>query len=143
VEVVPVRALSDWRRLVDFRLGLYPELPLDFMLHRLADAWKTAQVLDGDWWCIREQGEVIGSMGLFWRDGLARYQDVDIRPDRHGKGLGRLMFHTVRARSEASGAFDAQIIVADRGSLAHAWYQRMGFTPIQGEVFAFRQGPQT
>lgn len=139
VTVQPVRGPSDWADMVGFRLALYPELPANFMLHRLGSAWESAQHLDGDWWILRKDGAVVGSMGLFWRDGLARYQDVDVRADHHGQGLGRLMFNTARARSEALGAFTQQIIVADRGSLAHAWYQRMGFAPLVGEVFVYRR----
>lgn len=139
VTIEPVRTSAQWADLVGFRLALYPELPVDFMLHRLASAWESAQCIDGDCWTLRKGGTVIGSMGLFWRDGLARYQDVDVRADHHGQGLGRVMFQTVRAHSEAAGAFDQQVIVADRGTLAHAWYQRMGFEPLVGEIFAYRK----
>lgn len=139
VQITPAQSHADWRALVDFRLALGAELPVDFLLRRLAGAWATQQAVDGDWWILRERGQVLGSMGLFWRDGTARYQDVDIHPDAHGRGLGRLMFHTVRAHGEAAGGFTRQVIVADRGSLAHAWYQRMGFAPAPGEVFAFRR----
>lgn len=139
VSVDPARSPAEWAEMVAFRLALHPELPANFMLHRLASAWETAQAVEGDWWLLRKDGEAIGSMGLFWRGGIARYQDVDVRADHHGRGLGRLMFHTVRAHGEASDAFDQQVIVADRGSLAHAWYQRMGFAPLGGEVFVYRE----
>ncbi|MCB9525166.1 MAG: GNAT family N-acetyltransferase [Myxococcales bacterium] len=142
VDVRPARSAQDWRALVDFRLMLGAALPLDFLLRRLAGAWATQQAVDGDWWILVKAGEVLGSMGLFWRDGVARYQDVDTHPDHRGRGLGRLLFHSVRAHGEATGAFQRQVIVADRGSLAHGWYQRMGFQPAPGEVFAYREGPK-
>lgn len=143
VTVTPVSSVADWADFARFRVLLWPKLPLDYQFQRASMAWQSAQANAGAWWLLRLHGEVIGSMGLFWKDGLARYQDVDVRPDHHGKGLGRLMFHTVRGRSEATGGFDTQIIVADRGALAHAWYGRMGFQELTGELFAFRKAAAT
>lgn len=139
VTVTPVQSAADWADFARFRLLLWPGLPLDYHFGRVSMYWQTAQMHPGAWWVLRMGGEVIGSMGLFWHDGVARYQDVDVRPDRHGKGLGRLLFHTVRGRSEAAGDFAEQIIVADRGALAHAWYRRMGFQDLAGERFAFKK----
>lgn len=137
VRVEPVRSVAEWAEFVRFRLLLWPDLPVDYQLQRAAMGWRSAQANAGDWWLMWRDGAVIGSMGLFWRDGVARYQDVDVLADHRGQGLGRAMFHTVRARSEAAGDFATQLIVADRGSQAHAWYERMGFQPETGECFAF------
>lgn len=63
---------------------------------------------EGAWWAALDGGKVIGHLGLFWGEGLVRFQDVETHPDYRGQGVCRSILHSAclaaRRDPRASGS---------------------------------------
>lgn len=108
-------------------------------LRRLAEGARPA--LRGGWFLARWAGAPAGSLGLYVRDGLARYQFVHVRAAYRRRGLATaLLRHAARHAARSWGA-ERLVIVGDAGSDADRLYARVGFTATERDVGACRPEP--
>jgi len=88
---------------------------------------------EGDWWAAWDGDRLIGHLGLFWCEGLVRFQDVETHPDYRGRGVCRSILHAAceaarrdpRAGGVSGSAPLFVIVPADDG--VRRIYESLGF----------------
>jgi ribosomal protein S18 acetylase RimI-like enzyme len=79
----------------------------------------------GNWWGAFIDGELVGSLGLFFFGRIGRFQSIVTREDQRNKRVCRTLLTEVIKR--AAGARDRLVIVADEGYHAIRLYESLGF----------------
>jgi len=101
-------------------------------LRRVAEGARPG--LRGGWFIARLHGTPVGTVGLFVREGLARYAFVHVVPTARRQGVATAMVHDVaRIGFDAWGAHTL-VLMADEGSAADGIYARLGFRLVQRDV---------
>lgn len=108
-------------------------------LRRLADG--AHPNLRGGWFLARWAGAPAGSLGLYVRDGLARYQFVHVRAAYRRRGLAAALLRDAARHAARHWGAERLVIVGDAGSAADRLYARIGFTATERDVSASRPGP--
>jgi ribosomal protein S18 acetylase RimI-like enzyme len=111
------------RRCVAFQRGAYRAL--------IERQW-------GNWWGAFLDGELIGSLGLFFFGRIGRFQSILTRADQRNKRVCRTLLTEVVKR--AAGARDRLVIVADEAYHAIRIYESLGFVR-QGRIGSLCQAP--
>lgn len=141
------RALAsddDWAQLVDLRMASMdeahePEGYRAFTLAKVATIRALVEGGHGGWFGAYEDGRLQSGMGLFRADdGLARFQNVETRPEARGRGLaGTLVHHVSRYGFDVLGA-RTLVMVADPDYLAIRIYRSVGFAETESMLQAER-----
>ncbi|GAA3063043.1 hypothetical protein Aglo01_53430 [Actinokineospora globicatena] len=84
-----------------------------------------------------DNGDVIARGELYVADGVAQFEDVIVRAEHRGKGLGKQLFSAALHRSAAAGA-DVWFLIADDDDWPRGWYERLGYRA--GPVMHVYQG---
>jgi ribosomal protein S18 acetylase RimI-like enzyme len=93
----------------------------------------------GNWWGAFIGDEQVGSLGLFFLDGIARFQSVITAPQHRNRNVCKsLMAEVIRRTAGRSHQF---VIVADEAYHAGEIYEAMGFQR-QGRVASLCQEPR-
>lgn len=79
----------------------------------------------GNWWGAFIDGEMVGSLGLFFFGRIGRFQSIVTREDQRNKRVCRTLLTEVVKR--AAGARDRLVIVADETYHAIGLYEALGF----------------
>jgi len=79
----------------------------------------------GNWWGAFIEGELVGSLGLFFFGRIGRFQSIVTREDQRNKRVCRTLLTEVVKR--AAGARDRLVIVADETYHAIRLYEALGF----------------
>jgi ribosomal protein S18 acetylase RimI-like enzyme len=93
----------------------------------------------GAWFGAFVDGRLLSGMGLFRAsEGLARFQNVETRPEARGRGLaGTLVHHVSRYGFDELGA-RTLVMVADPDYLAIRIYRSVGFAETESMLQAER-----
>jgi hypothetical protein len=79
----------------------------------------------GDWWGAFIDGEQVGSLGLFFLDGVGRFQSIVTRDqDRNKRVCKTLVSQVIRL---TAGRSDRLVMVADEAYHAGKIYEALGF----------------
>ena len=92
----------------------------------------------GNWWGAFIDGEMVGSLGLFFFGRIGRFQSIVTRRDQRNKRVCRTLLTEVVKR--AAGARDRLVIVADENYHAHRLYEALGFA-CQARIGTLCQAP--
>ena len=111
------------RRCIDFQRSAYRSL--------IERQW-------GNWWGAFLDGELVGSLGLFFFGSIGRFQSIVTREDQRNKHVCRTLLSEVVKR--AAGARDRLVIVADESYHAIRLYEALGFVR-QGRIGSLCQAP--
>lgn len=79
----------------------------------------------GNWWGAFIDGELVGSLGLFFFGNIGRFQSIVTREDHRGKGICRTLVTEVVKRT--AGMRDRLVVVADEAHRAIRIYESLGF----------------
>ncbi len=79
----------------------------------------------GDWWGAFIDGEQVGSLGLFFLDGIGRFQSIVTREQDRNKGVCKTLVSQVIALT--AGRSDRLVMVADEAYHAGKIYEALGF----------------
>jgi len=90
------------------------------------------------WVAVTEAGEVVGYVLVDVVDGNAHIEQISVRPDHQGAGVGRALIERVRswARDRGMSAITLTTFVAV--SWNGPWYRHLGFRALAGDDI----GPQ-
>lgn len=131
VEVRTFRSQEDWEVWSAMQLADMPN-PLEttsqrFMAHQQRVYKRLIERGLGDWWGAFIDGEQVGSLGLFFLDGMGRFQWV-ITSERHrNKRVCRTLVSAVlKLTADRARAF---VMVADEAHHAGKIYEALGFEP--------------
>jgi hypothetical protein len=79
----------------------------------------------GDWWGAFIDGEQVGSLGLFFLDGIGRFQSIVTREQDRNKRVCKTLVSQVIRRT--AGRSDRLVMVADEAYHAGKIYEALGF----------------
>lgn len=124
------RMLHDFNREYDF-----PSPGPDWLAQRLRE------LMGGDELVVLLAGEPASGLSVvrfrpaLWSEGTDAYlEELYVRPDRRGQGLGRaLLDATIALARERSAAFLA-LNTAETDTAARALYESAGFTNLEGSA---------
>ncbi|MBM7772176.1 GNAT superfamily N-acetyltransferase [Actinokineospora baliensis] len=71
-------------------------------------------------------GDVVARGELYVRDGIAQFENVVVRPEWRGQGLGRQLVVEALHRSSRAGA-DTWFLIAEATDWPLGWYERLGY----------------
>ena len=142
VKVRPFAVQRDWDNWSRMQLDDMPN-PLDVTSQRYMAyqqiAYRSLIERDlGNWWGAFIDDEQVGSAGLFFVDGIGRFQSVITEPKHRNKNICKtLVSEVIRLNA---GRSERLVMVADESYHAGAIYEAMGFRP-QGRVASLCQEP--
>jgi ribosomal protein S18 acetylase RimI-like enzyme len=135
---------GDWDQLVDLRMAAMDaahdaEGYRTFTLAKVATIRALTEAGHGGWFGAFEDGRLVSGMGLFRAsEGLARFQNVETRPEARGRGLaGTLVHHVSRYGFDELGVHTL-VMVADPDYLAIRVYRSVGFAETESMLQAER-----
>lgn len=139
----PVVGDRDWSRVVEMQMAdPHGEDPAEYRAHRERRVAVYRDVtagrrpgLRGGWYLATLHGEPAGSMGVYVRDGLGRFQFVFVAPEHRRKGVATAMVRTVAREGVERWGAQRLLIVGDEGTPADAIYARLGFREVPGERY--------
>lgn len=126
---------ADWAELKVIRLAALLDSPLAFGL-RHADQVKLS---DADWqaraagqtparyWLARQDGRVIGLIGMVWVQQHPELIAMWVHPDARGKGVADPLIAQVLQHAKAAGAEHVHLLVSPDNQAASRLYLRNGF----------------
>jgi predicted GNAT family N-acyltransferase len=109
-----------------------------FMAHQQADYRRLIERGLGDWWGAFINGEQVGSLGLFFLDGIGRFQWVITAEHHRNQRICKTLVS--EAIRQTAGRSEKLVMVADEAYHAGAIYEAMGFQR-QGRVGRLCQEP--
>ncbi|KMW58865.1 acetyltransferase (GNAT) family protein [Candidatus Rhodobacter oscarellae] len=124
---------TDWAGLVSLQCETGVEQGHDSPRHLPYLEAKFAQVRQAceqgraAWFGVYESDLLVADMGIFWGDGLARFQSVETRKSHRGRGICAALLAKVSAFARAQLPGCILVIVAETGSPAGRIYRRAGF----------------
>ncbi len=88
---------------------------------------RSAPDLAGGWFLATVDGEPVGTLGLYVRGRLGRYQQVFVAPEHRRAGVASSMVHAAARHGFDEIGAERIVIVAEEGSAADGLYARLGF----------------
>ncbi|MDG9671885.1 GNAT family N-acetyltransferase [Hahella sp. CR1] len=91
----------------------------------------------GDWFGAFQQGELVGSVGLFFDERIGRFQNVLTKSSHRSRGICHTLVHAV-----AKAGFDRAdilVMVADENYHAARIYESLGFQPSERQASLCRR----
>lgn len=130
--VRPIVSDSDWAAVLEnhvvCRASHFDEKPFrKFATRKIADYRLMIKKNKGYWMGAFLDGKLVGDLGIFAENGLARFQNVGTHPDYRRMGVcSTLMYHTSKMAFEKMNASQL-VIVADPFYHARKIYESVGF----------------
>lgn len=139
LEVRTIETEAEWNAVVEnhvqCRAAHFEETPYrKFALRQMADYRLMIKKNKGVWLGAFSEGRLVGDLGIFAEDGLARFQSVGTHPDFRRQGVcTSLIYQAARFAIEKMNVHQL-VIVADPHYHAAALYESLGFKTIQTSV---------
>ncbi|PKL24199.1 MAG: hypothetical protein CVV47_10640 [Spirochaetae bacterium HGW-Spirochaetae-3] len=144
VEYRPFISDSDWAAGVETSRTVNagsPGYSRGYVERSFSAARRAVERGDGLWWGAWDGDIAVGQMGLFIRDGLARFRNVETHPDYRRRGICRsLLFAACDAERRRRGGLRF-VIVPEDGSVRRI-YESVGFGYAERTVDFCRKPPE-
>lgn len=141
---VTVRRLTgeaDWQQRLELDLACHGTAAAyaDFAARRVAAERRATEAGHGAWFGAFEDGRMLAGVGIMAASpGLARFQNVETRPEARRRGLAGTLVHAAGSHAlDAMGAATL-VIVADPDYPAIDLYRRLGFRDTERQLSAER-----
>ncbi|NDR55608.1 GNAT family N-acetyltransferase [Aliiruegeria sabulilitoris] len=144
IMIRPLERENDWAQVIDLQVEIgvsdgferasyvaYIKGRFETRRRQVAEGW-------GRWFGAFEGDLLVGDLGIFVGDGLARFQDVEVRESHRRRGICAAM---VSAGLNWAAAHDPEalpVILAETNGAAGRIYRRCGFAPVECEFMAIR-----
>ncbi|MCX6118955.1 MAG: GNAT family N-acetyltransferase [Proteobacteria bacterium] len=135
VEVKTIQSNDEWESVILEQLTMNDNYePAGFETFKRAQAANYRKMSEaglGNWFGAYLDGRLVADLGVFYKDDIARFQNVVTHPDFRRRGIcGRLVFE---AASYALVRFGVKnlVMVADEDYHAAAIYESVGFESFQ------------
>ena len=123
---------TDWQAASDLQISVGLEDMeyagySDFERRRIAVLRRWAEAGNGGWFGAFEGSKLVGSLGLYVENRVARYQAVGTHKEYRGRGIaGALLEFAAQCIAEQHDV-EQFVIIADQDSNAHRLYLHSGF----------------
>lgn len=143
---ITIGTVHDWDALCDLQSevaieeGYDPATHTPFLQRR--NLARRAQISKGlgQWFAAYDGDAIVGSMGLFHDDHIARYQSVETRATHRKRGICAALLAHTRAWVQGRAPSAVPVIVAEADSAAGRLYRRMGFAVTETLVEVTKRG---
>lgn len=136
---------DDWEQLVGLTLAANPmEMDgyEDFVRRREAAHRAVVEAGHGQWFGAFDGDRLQASLGLLTDgSGVARFQDVQTRPDDRGQGIASTLVHTASTYGFTDLKAETLVMVADPEYLAIRIYRALGFDGTETQVQLTKPAP--
>ena len=133
----PLTTDTDWSLLLDLmhEVGIEEGFPADthrpFLIRRNANRRQLIAQGLGMWFGAFDGDELVGHMGMFNDDHVARYQNVETKITHRRRGIcSAMLSHAAHWALDRAPQAEV-IIVAEADSDAGRLYRKMGFAPAE------------
>ncbi|HET6401422.1 MAG TPA: GNAT family N-acetyltransferase [Candidatus Kapabacteria bacterium] len=142
-----IRAIADtdevWRSVISMNVesfGIRYDDPdyQHFAEQRIAHHRAMVRKGMGHWYGAYVNGELAGSLGIFWGDGLCRFQEVAVRPQFRRQGIAATLVYEAAKNALRNFPNFPQVIAADGEGDAIRIYRALGFE-TDSRSFALRE----
>lgn len=144
---IAVRRLSserEWRALYGLEAELWAEEnrdapgDLDFLSYRVAETRHLSEGGRGACFGVFEEDELVSTAGVVCANRVARFQNVETRPDRRRRGLAGAVVAAAGAFARERLGAELLVIVADPAGPAISLYRRLGFQETEPQISLLR-----
>ena len=139
VIVRPLETEADWEQAVENQIICRsPEFEesdyREFQTKQMARYRKMSMVGYGDWYGAFIGQKLVADLGLYYNEGVGRYQSVETHPDFRRRGIAGTMI--VEAGRQAIQKYHLQtlVILADQDSAPARLYASLGFKVTEKQV---------
>lgn len=138
---------ADWQAASDLQISVGLEDMeyagySDFERRRMAVLRRWAEAGNGGWFGAFEGSKLVGSLGLYVENGLARYQVVGTHKKYRGRGIAGALLEFAAQCSAEQHNVEQFVIIADQDSTAHRLYLNSGFE-FHSSEHALMRPPQS
>jgi predicted GNAT family acetyltransferase len=131
---------DDWAQQAEVWMADDDAHAREFVMAKVAAERRMTETGAGAWWGAFEGDRLLSSMGLFAASpGLARFQQVQTRPEARGRGLAGTLVHRVSAYGFDELGATTLVMVADPDYLAVRIYRSVGFDDTETQLQAQRK----
>ncbi|MDZ4662004.1 MAG: GNAT family N-acetyltransferase [Pseudomonadota bacterium] len=136
VVVRPIVTNREWDKVVENQvMSKKPEFATDEYFHFKETQFNAyremAQAKIGNWYGAYIDGQLAGDLGLYFSDGIGRFQSVETNPFFRRQGVCSTLLYEVSRQALAEGNLQELVIVADLDYHALSVYQGVGFKPVE------------
>lgn len=136
VEFRKLKTDEEWKTALDSQArNVYPgATPEDYRRYKEACFDHHRRMADagfGDWWGAFKGDELVANMGLYFGDGVGRFQAVETSPEHRRQGICRAMVHHVSNDAFAKHPGITLILHADAHEVARHIYKSVGYEQIE------------
>ncbi|WP_395821331.1 GNAT family N-acetyltransferase [Archangium minus] len=144
LEVRPLESDAEWAAVVELHLtDDEPPAPLDVyvpFVHRHVGRYRELTRAGlGTWFGAFLEGRLVGDLGIFCREGVARFQEVETHPEFRNRGVCGTMVHEVSRHALANMGASVLVIVADEHGPAGRIYRSVGFRNTERQYMLNRR----
>jgi len=139
VEVRPLHAEWEWRQALQNQVdcrgdGFTLEEYLPFKREQMARYHRMSDAGLGHWFGAFCEGKLVADLGIFVRDGMARFQSVGTNPAYRRLGICGTLVYQASQYAFANMNVGTLVMVADEDYFAAAIYESVGFRPRERQV---------
>ncbi|WP_119394798.1 GNAT family N-acetyltransferase [Salinibius halmophilus] len=127
----PITTSDDWSQWLQLELAEYNKSYGDSYLEYSQTRRDRYQALAsfGEYLGAFDGDKLVGALGLYCFDGIARFQSVLTHAEYRGRGIASALLRQALNRAQ----YEQAVIVAESGSAAEKLYKKNGFTPVEQE----------
>lgn len=143
VEFRQIRTDAEWLAVIDAQTrDGFPQIPPDeyrrYKEATFANYRRMSEQGLGDWWGAFKGAKLVADLGLFFGEGVGRFQSVETTPEHRRQGICRAMVNHVSNHGLAARTGITLIMHADAHDVARGIYCSVGFKEIEVIHAAFR-----
>lgn len=143
VEFRQIRTGAEWLAVIDAQTrDGFPQIPMDEFRRYKEATFANYRAMSeqglGDWWGAFKGKELVADLGLFFGEGVGRFQSVETAPEHRRQGICRAMVNHVSNHGLASRPGITLVMHADAHDIARGIYCSVGFKEIEVLHSAFR-----
>lgn len=132
LEIRPLHSDSEWREVIDLQVLCRDEREGEagyrrFRERAMAGYRRMQRDGRGAWFAGYLGGRPVADMGLFFEQGVGRYQHVETHPEYRRQGIASTMVHGLARNAFERRGASTLVIAADPDGPAAALYKRLGF----------------
>ncbi|MGE0527479.1 MAG: GNAT family N-acetyltransferase [Bdellovibrionales bacterium] len=143
LEIRPLSTDADWKAAITNQVKCCPqsfkaELYEPFKRKQMVRYRRMCEASLGYWYGAFLDGRLVGDLGIFVRDGIARYQSVGTHPDFRRQGVCGTLVWKSALHVQENKYVQTLVMVADEKYHAARIYESVGFRPTERQIGVFR-----
>ena len=136
IEVKPVVSVRDWDRVIEHQVmsrkaDFVEDEYLHFKIQQFNAYREMSQAKLGNWFGAYIDGQLAGDLGLYYANGVGRFQAVETNPFFRRQGVCSTLLYEVCKVALMEWNLQELVIVADPEYHALNVYQDVGFKPVE------------